>query len=173
MSKLSSIDSSTLASNPRATLSSWLRYEPIAKAAFLSHPIPYVYTPTSLSPSSVCSKLRDAVRGAIAFSYPGFCETPALARWWSEVVVSHDREKVFIGPPQRSLPAIDGSVHNDWAFCFDRLSEAEFSAFELLLNSGRIKGPVMIHHPLASFSLLPLCDNVERIHRADGKLVLL
>ena len=127
-----------------------------------------------MTPSSVASKLRDAVRGKLAFNYPDAEITDlALARWYSEIVVKHDKENVFIGPPEevkRSLigttPASEHELH------FPTLSFEELSAFTLLLSGGRISGPIVVKQP-PDISLLTLRPNVEILNRKDGSLVLI
>lgn len=173
MSKLDSINAADLSSNPRATLAAWLKYEPIVAKALQVHPKPFAYTPTTMSPYSVASKLRDAVRGKIAFDYPSTLHTDVVSRWWNEVQVSNDIEKVLIGPKGVKVGRLDGSVHSDYAFMFDTLEYEEVSAFELLLSTGRIKGPVMIQHPKANLSVDGTQPNCERIFRPDGALILL
>src|SRR5215468_1793852 len=102
MKKLDRIDPQRLASNPRATLQSWLKYRDVVLSAIRQHPKPYIYHPVSMTPSSVASKMRDAIRGKLAFSYPDPDVTDFdLARWYSEIVIKHDKENVFIGPPDK------------------------------------------------------------------------
>lgn len=138
------------------------------------HPKPFIYQPTSMTPSSVASKLRDAVRGKLAFNYPDQeISDLALARWYSEIVVKHDKENVFIGPPEEVKRTLVGTTpKSDHELNFPTLSFEEVSAFTLLLSGGRITGPIVVRQP-PDLSLLTLRPNVEMLQRKDGSLVLL
>jgi len=174
MKKLDNIDPQRLAGNPRATLQSWLKYRDVVLSAFRQHPKPFIYTPTSMAATSVASKLRDAVRGKLAFSYPdGEVSDFELAKWYSEIVVKHDKENVYIGPPEGVKRSLTGSTPASTSeLKFPTLSFEEVSAFTLLLSGGRIVGPVLILQP-PDLSLLPPRPNVEMLRRPDGSLVLI
>lgn len=173
--KLDRITPQALAGNPRASLPSWLRYEPIVKAAMKHHPRPYIYRPSNRTAATVCSQLRDAVRGKLAFEYPSEINATELLRWYSEVVIKHDKESVYIGLPESVQAAISGhgtADATDTTFKFDELTFEEVSAFTCLLSTGRIFGPVIIMRP-PDLTTLPDRPNVERITKPDGSLVLL
>jgi hypothetical protein len=174
MRKLDNIDPQRLAGNPRATLQSWLKYRDVVLSAMNQHPKPFIYQPSSMTPSSVASKLRDAVRGKLAFNYPDNEITDlALARWYSEIVVKHDKENVFIGPPEEVKKTLVGSTPTSSSeLSYPTLSFEEISAFTLLLSGGRIVGPIICTQP-PDLTLLPLRPNVEMIKRKDGSLVLI
>lgn len=173
MKKLDRIDPKILATNPRASLAAWLKYEPVVTAAFNQHPRPYAYKPLNMSPSSVCSKMRDAVRGRLAFSYPSTVSDHDLARWYEEVVFKHDKECVYIGPPEEVKTQLIGTVpESPTSLVFPTLSFEELAAFTLLLSNGRIVGPVRVKQP-PDTTLLPKRPNVELMTRDDGSLVLL
>lgn len=174
MRKLDNIDPQRLANNPRATLQSWLKYRDVVLSAMNQHPRPFIYQPISMTPSSVASKLRDAVRGKLAFNYPdNEISDLDLARWYSEIVVKHDKENVFIGPPEEVKKTLIGSTpRSDHELNFPTLSFEEVSAFTLLLSGGRITGPIRISQP-PDISLLPQRPNVEMLRRNDGSLVLI
>lgn len=174
MKKLDNIDPQRLANNPRATLQSWLKYRDVVISAMRMHPKAFIYQPANMAASSVASKLRDAVRGKLAFEYPDPDVTDlALARWYSEIVVKNDKENVFIGPPEAVKTTLTGAApQNDHEMSFPTLSFEEVSAFTLLLSGGRIVGPVRITQP-PDLSLLPKRPNVEMLSRPDGSLVLL
>lgn len=171
--KLERIDPAVLAANPRCTLSAWLKYEPVVLAAYQRHPAPYIYRPTSMSPVSVCSKIRDAIRGKLAFDYPSEIDTPSLAIWYAEIIVKHDRENVYLGPEKAVTDALVGSATTaDSIFSFDTLSFEEVSAFQLLLSGSRLIGPITVTHP-PDVTLLPERPNVEMILKPNGTLILL
>jgi hypothetical protein len=175
MKKLDRIDPKVLASNPRASYAAWMKYEPIVIAAFRQHPKTFVYSPTSMTPSSVASKMRDAVRGMLAFAYP--CPIPVLdlANWYNEIIIKHDKEAVYIGVPEKVKSVIRGEQRSpDSAsnLIFPTLTFEEVSAFTLLLSTARILGPILIQNP-PDLSLLPKRPNVEMMVRNDGSLVLL
>ena len=176
MRKLDRIDPSILATNPRASIQSWLKYRDIVIAAYKQHPKPFVYRPVSMTPSSVCSKMRDAVRGKLAFDYPEDEVTNnELARWYSEVILKHDKEQVYIGLPEEvraTLIGVTPSGPNANGLKFPTLTFEEISAFTLLLSAGRILGPVEILQP-PDITLLPRRPNVEILNRKDGSLVIL
>lgn len=170
MSKIDNISRAALAGNPRASLTAWLKYEQIVVAAYERHPSPFVYTPTSMTPASVASKLRDAVRGKIAFDYPSSVATENISSWWSEVVVHFDDTRVFITKPGVKKTEIFGVAIGDYAHCFDYIITDELAAIELLLSRGRLKGPIRIEQPP---QVLPaLLPNVERVMRATTLILL-
>lgn len=172
MKKLSRIDPRTLASCPRARLQDWVRYESIVVAAFRQHPKPYFHTPTSLAPTTVCSRIRDAVRGKIAFDYPSEIDTPALARWWEEVVVKVFDGSVVIGPQEIVSEKLQADESRPKEFLYDSLTLEEVIAFTVLLSDRKITGPIRITNP-PPISLVPERNNVEIIPKEDGSLVLL
>ena len=171
--KLNRIDPNVLQHNPRCTLNAWKKYEALAIAAFNQHPRPYVFHPTTMSPATVASRFRDAVRGAIAFGYDSVILADELLRWYGETVIKHDKENVYIGPPTKVLSVLsanEGEVSQDQQFTTATFEEV--SAFALLLSSGKLHGPIIITSPpdLTLFSERP---NVEMIVRSDGSLLLL
>lgn len=177
-SKLHRIDATALSGNTRATLSSWLRYKPMVEAAMKLHPRPYIYTCNQLTPASVSSKIRDAIRGAIAFGYeeslsPGFTER--LIQWYGEIIIKVVGNTVVFGPPSHTLSILEvegakaGSTN---ALTFETLGLDEISAFSLLLSHSRINGPIIVRHP-PNISLLDARPNVEVLTPEDGSLVLL
>lgn len=172
--KLERIDPARLATNPRASLSAWLRYEPIIHAAMRQHPKPYEYTPSNMAASTVCSRLRDAIRGAIAFGYSTNPTTEELTRWWAEVRITFAGNVIRIAPPSADVATAlaGGTAPNGTTLSFSDLSFEELTAFHLLLSNGRIPGPVIIAHP-PDPGLLPTRPNVEILPRPDGSLVLL
>lgn len=172
--KLERTDPSSLAANPRATLAAWQKYEPIVKSALAVHPKSFVYPCSTLKPSTICSRLRDAVRGKLAFDYPSELSTEAVARWYSEVVFKYDIENVYIGLPEGVKQVLDGtgSITNKSNLTFPTLSFEELAAFSLLLSNGRLVGPVIVKVP-PDISLLPERDNLEMVKKEDGSLMLL
>lgn len=178
MKKLEHIDPDRLKGNPRATFVAWKKYESLVLAAFRMHPQPYIYRPANMAASTVCSRLRDAVRGKLAFDYP--CDVPDspsnldLARWYSEVVFKYDKEQVFIGPPESIHGVLTGTQVGSprtKQLVYESLSFEEVSAFSLLLSTGRIEGPVLIKTP-PDLTLLPDRPNTEKMTKPDGSLVL-
>lgn len=174
MKKLDNIDPNRLKANPRATLQSWLKYRDVVLSAMRQHPKPFIYTPINMAASSVASKLRDAVRGKLAFNYPDEqISDLALAKWYSEIIVKHDRENVYIGPPEEIKSSLVGASPNTKTeLVFPTLSFEEVAAFTLLLSNSRITGPVRVQQP-PDLSLLPKRPNVEILNRENGELVLL
>jgi hypothetical protein len=146
-------------------------------AAFTVHPKSYVYRCTTLAPSTVCTRLRDAIRGAIAFNFPILNDPfthSDLARWYSEVIFKYDQENVYIGPVEEIKETLEGggSVRGEAVLSFPTLEFEEICAFSLLLSNNRIQGPVVILQP-PDISLLPERQNLEQLKREDGSLVLL
>lgn len=174
MTKLDRTSPETLRANPRATLSSWQKYEQIVKAAMELHPKPYVYPCSTLKPTTIASRLRDAIRGKIAFDYPSEVSTVAVARWYSEVIIKFDTENVYIGPMEKVTEVLEGhgSFRGETVMSFPTLLFEEVAAFALLLSNGRLQGPVHIHQP-PNLALLSELPNLERITRDDGSLVLI
>lgn len=170
--KLDRLAPEDLKGNSRATLGAWLKYEPIVKAAYANHPKSFTYQPTSMAASTVATRLRDAIRGAIAFDYPSEISNLDLRRWYAEVVIKHTDDQVFIGPVDQVVSAVHGFAVSKDPFIFEHLTLDELIAFTILLSSGRVVGPVCITHP-PDISMLPTRDNVEVIPRADGSLLLL
>jgi hypothetical protein len=164
-----------LASNPRATLAEWQRFQPIIAEAFRRHPEPYVFQPQELTCATFVSRARDAIRGAIAFNYQITFTTPERLRTWrSEVIFKYDRTTVYIGPPTRcrealTVAAVSSPVQN--GYHFSSLSPDELAAFALLLSTSRLQGPVVVTKPTSL--AVPAFPNLETIRRPDGSLVLL
>lgn len=172
MPKLENLDASTLAHNPRATLSAWMRYRSLVRAAMLDHPKTLSYIPANMAAATVASRLRDAIRGALVFEYPLDCTKEDLTKWYSEIVIRHTSTQVFIGPKENKLDALlEVQTQDLGSLEFASLTHEEYNAFALLLNNGRIQGPIVVRNgPSTMFTTLP---NVEIIHRPDGSLVLL
>jgi hypothetical protein len=172
MKKLSRIDPRLLSSNPRARLQDWQRYESIIVAAMRQHPKPYFCHPTSLAPTTVCSRIRDAVRGKLAFDYPSEVDTASVARWWDEVVVKVFDGAVVIGPQS----IVEAKLQEDQSvpkeYFYDSLTLEQVMAFTILLSEGKLTGPIRITNP-PDISLLPERNNVEVMPKEDGSLVLL
>lgn len=174
MKKLLRLDPKTLVHNPRSTLSSWTRYQPLVEAAMAIHPKPYVYHPTSLSPATVASRIRDAIRGALAFDYPCNVSNAELKRWYDEVVVRFDRESVWIGPLEKAKTEPVGGVEAPTTsnlYSYDTLTFEEVTAFAKLLSNERIRGPVVVRNP-PDVTLLE-DQNVQVLKKDDGSLVLI
>lgn len=157
-----------LASNPRASLSSWCRYAHFVRAAIRCSPHPYVFTPTSFSPATVISQIRDAIRGCIAFGYEP--DVDAISSWWSKTVARKDGDKVVLGPQvkqDRKAEARDESLDG---MTFTELTLEEVHAFMLLISHGRLSGPVLVLHPRLIPESIPNC---EVIVEKDGRMILL
>lgn len=174
MNKLDRTTPESLRGNPRATLLSWQKYEQIVKAAIEVHPKSYVYPCSSLRPTTVASRLRDAIRGKIAFDYPSELSTNAVTRWYSEIIIKFDIENVYIGPLEKVTEVLEGhgQIRGESVMSFPTLSFEEVAAFALLLANGRVQGPVHIHQP-PDISLLSERPNLEKIQREDGSLILI
>lgn len=175
MSKLDRIDPALLQHNPRASLSSWLRYERIAVAAYRQHPKPYTFSSSSHAPSTIASRFRDAVRGAIAFGYPcdnGAISTQTLQDWWAEVIIKPLGDHVILGPVKEVVEELQVSREDRRNLSFHEATLDEIIAFSVLLSSGKLTGPVTIFQP-PDISQLPSRDNVEVMPRLDGSLVLM
>lgn len=171
--KLARTTPESLQGNPRASFAAWKRYEPIVLAAFAQHPRPYIYQPTSMSATTVASRLRDAIRGAIAFEHQNQIPADLFRSWFTEIIIKQEGEQVYIGPPGETAQILEGSVPQKTRdLCFDSLSFEEIVAFCILLSTGRLHGPVKIQHP-PDISVLPERQNVEILPREDGSLVLL
>lgn len=174
MTKLDRTTPESLRGNPRATFVSWQKYEQIVKAAMDAHPKSYVYPCSTLKPTTIASRLRDAIRGKIAFDYPSNLSTDSVTRWYSEIVIKHDTENVYIGPMEKVKEVLEGhgQFRGETVMSFPTLQFEEVAAFALLLSNGRLSGPVHIHQP-PDISLLGDRPNLERITREDGSLVLI
>lgn len=178
MNRSSSLDPSLLVDNPRATMRAWKQYETCAVAAFHQHPKPYIFTPTTHRPTTVASRIRDAIRGCLAFAYPILSDPPighdALREWWSSVIVKNTATLVIIGVPERVLVEMSGDVSApaSGGLAFQTLSLEEIIAFTILISTGRISGPIVVTTP-PDVSLIPERPNVEMDVRADGKLLIL
>lgn len=170
--KLDRLDPALLAHNPRATLRAWKEYEHIVLAAHKHHPQVFVYEPPGKTPATVASRLRDAIRGAIAFGYCDSLAPEALLAWYGETTITHNSFSVRIGPRGSDevvplTPAQDREVGLE----FTSLTLSELNAFVLLLGNGRIQGPVIVH----KYDTTGMLEhaNVEKMYRPNGTLVLL
>jgi hypothetical protein len=173
--KLDRLDPALLAANPRANVAAWMKYESIVLAAYRQHPKPYIFRPTSMAAVTVCSRLRDAIRGKLAFDYPSEISAEELAVWYGQVVIKSDTEQVLIGPMEEVKASVQGTAVGTTKptdMVFQELSFEEITAFTLLLSTGRVVGPVLVQKP-PDISLLPVRPNVELMNRPDGSLVLL
>lgn len=176
MTKLNRLDPNLLQHNPRCGAAAWERYRSLVVAAYRFHPRAYIYKPNNMTPATIASRLRDAVRGAIAFQYNIESDITGedLSRWWGEVVVKHTKDSVHIGPPnivRESLSGEDNTTNNG-AMQYSSLSFEEVSAFCLLLSTGRLTGPILITLP-PDLSTMAERPNVEMVEKQDGSLMLL
>lgn len=174
MAKLDNLDPNRLASNPRATERAWLRFSNLILAAYRQHPRPYLYAPQNTKPSSTVCKIRDAIRGALAFGYAdNLIAREDLTRWWSEITVTSHLANVRIGPTQLpSAPPLEGEASSTNGLSFASLTFEEICAFTLLLGNGRLSGPIRVKQPV-DLSLLTDRLNVEVITKEDGSVILL
>lgn len=162
---------SSLATNPRASVRAWSRYRDTVLAARRMHPETFVVTPTSFSPATFCSQLRDAVRGCIAFDYEGDGE--AISSWWQKVVVRFDEKKVYIGPPPKKTDEAAAFLRESKdGFYFEFLSHGEIQAFQFLISRGRLQGPVQFRIPPDQYLPAPM-NNCEIIPQEDGSFFML
>lgn len=172
MSKSARLSRDSLISNPRATFTAWKRFENIVQAAMQQYPRAYIFKPVTLSNTTVVSRLRDAIRGAIVFEYTDY--TNQLANWFDEIVIKEYSDgQVFIGRPD--LPAVDPIASENVkaeGYVFDSLSFEELSAFCILLNTNRIEGPIKVGRP-PDISILPDYTNVHITTHNDGSITLI
>jgi hypothetical protein len=88
-------------------------------------------------------------------------------------VVKHDRENVYIGPPEEVKTTLTGATPlSATELTFPTLSFEELSAFTLLLSGSRISGPIKVIQP-PDLSLLTKRPNVELLTNKDGSIVLI
>lgn len=174
MVKASTEDLRLLASNPRATLAAWERYRSLVSSAMRFYPQAYQFAPATLSPTSVVSKMRDAIRGKIAFDFPGDPETELVRDWYAKVILKVIDGKVFIGPREQAKvrPEVRAKDEGGSMLTFGQLAPDELAALFLLLSRGKLSGPVRLTK-IARGSELPDIPNVEAIPQPDGSLLLL
>lgn len=172
MSKLDRIAPDTLAGNPRATLAQWKRYSHIVHKARELDPRPWEMRLVGLAPATAASRLRDAIRGAIAFHYTD--DTDGLMRWYDSVIITHTSTHLIIRSKDmpKTVPEVKAVLDEQYPFQFDTLALDEFHAFGVLLQTGRIVGPVHIRRPHAD-QLESHWPNVEIIPSRDGSLLML
>lgn len=174
--KLDRIDPVALSSNPRASQAAWLKYRDVVIAAYKHYPKPYIYCPASMTPATVCSRVRDAIRGKLAFDYPeSEVSNGDLARWYDQIVIKHDNVRIYIGQPEEIRSNLIGhtpSASQSSHLKFPTLTFEEIAAFTLLISSGRLLVSIEIEQP-PDISLLPKRPNVEIMPRKDGSLVIL
>lgn len=170
--KLNRIDPEDLSSNPRATLAAWQRYEDLIIQAFQAHPQGWTYTPRMLAPVTFVSRIRDAIRGKIAFDYPSIVNKEEIANWFSQVIFKVVGNDVYIGPKTKLMETLKAPTTTKDTLTFETLSIDEICAFALLLSGGQIQGPIVIQKP-PSISSLPNYPNFHTLPRPDGSLVLL
>lgn len=180
MPKSSRLDPSKLLGNPRATFAAWKKYETMALASYHAYPNAYVWEPDGMAPCTVATRLRDAIRGCLAFKHPiseVYEITHAdLESWFDQVVFKYTDMRVLVGPPQKVIDELEGaqvgSLQERKGLTFPSLDFEEVNAFLLLLSRGRLVGPIIIHSP-PDISLLSERPNVEAVPRPDGSLLLL
>lgn len=137
MKKLTRVSAESLKGNPRATYAAWQKYEPIVKEAYSLHPQGYTFKPHNMASATVSSRLRDAVRGAIAFEFCSTIDVQDLARWFDEVIISHTVDSVYIGPKVRSVTAVNVSEVGAEPVRL-HFPETTFRAYATLINSGEV-----------------------------------
>ena len=165
--KVHSIDPRSLATNPRCTLSNWLRFAPVISEARAAFPKPYRYSNPALSPATIANNIRDVIRAAICFSFVE--DVDALSSWFDSVVIRRCESDVFIGPPD----ALDSAQPLSTTSTLSTVTLEQLSALCLLLSSSILTGPYHVRTPPVSIDLLPQYPNCEIIHNADGSLTLL
>lgn len=174
MKKLERLDPESLAHNPRASLSSWYRYQDVVVAAYRTAPLPYIYPPSGMTASTVVSRIRDAIRGCLCFRYPisdPSITHEALEAWYATIIIKQVKSDVVIcAPKMPDVEALRPSKPIE-GLAFDTLTFEEVAAFHTLIASGRIRGPITITNP-PDVSLIPEHPNVNRIDQ-NGALVLL
>jgi len=137
MKKLTRVSAESLKGNPRATYAAWQKYEKIVAAAYAVHPQGYTIKPDDMSPATIASRLRDAVRGAIAFEFCSTIDVQDLARWFDEVIISHTVDSVYIGPKVRSVTAVNVSEVGTEPVRL-HFPETTFRAYATLINGGEV-----------------------------------
>lgn len=176
MPKLERIDPSLLASNPRASFAAWMKYRDIVEVAYNKHPVPHRFEPANLAAATVTSRIRESVRGAIAFEYPGFCSPADLTRWWSETVVKQNGKEVIIGPAEQVAEAVKVKQatpsSTSSGYFYDTLDFEQIAAFCCLISGGLIQGPVVVKAP-PDLDLLTDRPNVELMKKPDGSIIIL
>jgi len=171
--KIHRIVPSSLAHNQRATLAPWQRYEALVLRAYDAAPAPVRFKPSGLSAESVVSKVRDAIRGMIAFSYPSRVTSDELSAWWSTVIVRRIDDEVYIGPRLRYDSELTAKAEHT-RYEYDTLSQSEMRCFAVLLSAGRINGPITIRKPLVPDpSVFDGLTNAEPINMPDGTLLII
>lgn len=169
--KLSSITVERLKSNPRASAAAWHRYCPFIVEAIKKFPQPSRFIFAGLSPTTAESRIRDAIRGKIAF---GYTEGPAVedvVAWWEQIIVKRDGDFIYLGLKDKFEEPLKATEEG---FQFINLDAQAIEAFALLLSRGHLKGPVKISVPptLVSLNLLSF-PNLQVLNRPDGSLVLI
>lgn len=161
-----------LTSNPRATLGAWNKYHKVVESAITSPENPVKITPQSVTTGTFVTRLRDAIRGCIAFSYPLLSDQYShedLKEWFIRMTFWFSNEHVFIGNRKKNDQPVVARVEKA-GFHFESLTTAEIYAFQVLLSSGRLKGPVEVD---VAPTLEP-CEivNVQILHRDKGFIIL-
>lgn len=171
-SKLNRIDPTDLAYNPRANLSSWQRFQPLVEQAYETYPKPFIFTSTGWSPESIISKIRDAIRGKIAFDYPSKYTADEVITWWEKVIVRRIENKIYIGERIKDVKKINPDAVKT-KYEFKTLEPIHLRCFALLLDAGLIEGPIIVHnYAHASTEQTKDLVNVEPI-RQGTKLTLI
>lgn len=180
MSKLDRLDPATLIGNPRATLPAWLKYESLALQCYLAYPGARVWEPTNHEASTVVTRLRDAIRGCLAFRHPineAYEVTHEdLLSWYGKVIFKTSAGRIYVGPQDKVLAELRGhtvgSAEERKGLNFPSLDFEEVNAFMLLLSRGRLVGPIIVTSP-PDITLLMDRPNVEAVTRPDGSLLIL
>lgn len=180
MGKLDNLDPASLSSNPRATESAWRRYEKMILAAYNHRPKPFIIVASlyNLSPHTLCSRIREAIRGKLAFDYPSEVSAAELKAWYHHNTVSYTIDTVIIGPKSKLVnpPLEPPPTQNHSDLQFDSLNVEEFMAFAFLVNSGKLQGPVLIRRLDTSIdwqARLSGLSNIQILNRPDGSTVLI
>jgi hypothetical protein len=163
----------SVSNNPRCTLAAWQRYAPSVLAAYWASPEPYIFKLPGFSVQSVVSKLRDAVRGKLAFDYPCPVSNEALASWWADTIVKPYGDEVYIGPrPVKQTEPIEPESKNKNPYFFRTMSQRHAAMFAELLNAGLVQGPITIRRVEADPDISSMF-NVDLIHLPDGTLQII
>lgn len=117
--------------------------------------------------SSIVSKIRDAVRGAIAFNYVDDVES--LRDWFDKVEFRIFGAGLVIGP--KETRKVEPLKEKKTGYKFTALSLDELNAFALLLATEKIVGPVEVESCIATYqSPYPNCFAQ---YQPNGTLLLL
>ena len=133
-------------SGNRFDTKAWCRYRPLIKRWMDEFPNTFEFEATQLSPETITSRMRDAVRGYITFNWPpADVNHDRLTEVWEQTYLSAGDGRVKLYSTFGQKDAMVGLDCNEYVFTIKAPTKPELIAALLLANNNRLNSkPVSI-----------------------------